>query len=285
LEQLTVKYLIWIFVLLALAALALWLTARSGPNLAADYQRERDAALAMDEAAKQPMITEESIAALPAPVQKYMRLTGAVGKPRVANIQLTFDAEMFQKPGSPAMPGPVEQYERFDPPKRLFFMTTRMYGLPVTVLHNYDGVRASMVVRVASLVNMVHLDSEDLARSETVTVLNDLCLFAPSWLTDQRLEWRAIDDLSATVTFTNGPHRVSATLVFNQAGELVDFFSDDRGALQTDGSMRWVRWSTPMRTYRDIGNMHLASEGDAVWHYPEGAFVYGKFKLTGLIGR
>ncbi len=50
--------------------------------------------------------------------------------------------------------------------------------------------------------------------------------------------------------------------------------------LKKDGSLRILRWTTPMTTYRDFGGWRLASEGDAIWHRPEGLFIYGHMRLT-----
>lgn len=52
------------------------------------------------------------------------------------------------------MRGQAEQYDHISPPKRLFFMQTTMYGLPVSVLHDYEGTTATMRVRLASLYNV-----------------------------------------------------------------------------------------------------------------------------------
>ncbi len=268
--------------LVVLVGIALWFFARRGPDLEGDYRAQLAAESRSDANRPRPLVTEKSISHLPAPVQRYIRLTCSVGKPRIASLRLSFNAEMFQKPGMAGMPGPVEQYERFDPPKRLFFMKARMYGLPVIVLHDYAKTEASMRVRLASLFNVVDIKGEDLSRTETVTMLNDRCFFAPSWLADERLSWRAVDDLTTGVSFTNGPYTASATLYFNAEGELVNFVSDQRGALQDDGSLRILRWSTPMRNYRDFGGRRYATEGEAVWHYPEGDFVYGRMTLSGV---
>jgi hypothetical protein len=264
---------------LAVVAGGLFALVRRRPDLATEYQRRRLAALAAAPAQPPLLLTEAHLASLPAPVQRYLRATGSVGKPRVQSLQVAYDAEMFNKPGQPGMSGPAEQFNRFDTPRRLFFMRTRMSGLPVMVLHDYEGSRASMTVRVASLINVVDLNSDALARTETVTLLNDLCFFAPSWLADPRLTWQPIDDRHAGVSFTQGPHRVSATLEFNDAGELVNFISEDRGALQPDGSLRLLRWSTPMREYREFEGRRVATRGEAIFHYPEGDFVYGRVAL------
>jgi hypothetical protein len=280
------KILLGILVILAVVAVALYIVAWLGPDFKADYLRQLQSETASDKTRPQPVLTEESIVHLPAPVQLYLRMNGSVGKPRVASIDLIFDAEMFQKKGQARMRGQVEQYDRMRPPKRLFFMQTTMYGLLVSVLHDYEGTTATMRVRLASLYNVVNLvGREDLARTETVTLLNDLCFFMPSWFMDDRLTWQPIDDQSTKVTFTNGPHKVTATLHFNAENELVNFVSDDRGALQDDGSLRVVRWSTPMHTYKDFDGRRYATAGEAVWHYPEGDFVYGRMTLAKITVR
>ena len=92
-------------------------------------------------------------------------------------------------------------------------------------------------------------------------------------------------DSRARVAFTLGPNTVSADLVFNAAGELVDFISDDRGMLEKDGSLRILRWTTPMGRYHDFDGWRLATEGDAIWHRPDGPFTYGHMRLTGYEAR
>ena len=244
------------------------------------FQARRTEAAAVPRA-EPKLLTEPDIAHLPPPVQRYIALTGSIGRPVVTAVTLRFNATMYDAPGSPGMAGPVVQYERFDTPERLFLMTTRMKGLPVAVLHDFDGDHATMRVRLAGLVNVVDLAGPDLTRTETVTILNDLCFFAPSRLADPRLSWTEIAEDRAGVSFALGPHTVSAELVFNAAGELVDFVSEDRGMLQKDGKLRILRWTTPMRAYRDVGGWRLASEGEAIWHRPDGPFTYGRIRLSG----
>jgi len=228
----------------------------------------------------QQVLTEADIAGLPPPVQRYIALTGSIGRPVVNGIALRFEATMYDAPGAEGMAGPVEQTNRFDTPERLFLMTSRMKGMPVTVLHDFSKDGAHMTVRLAGLMNVVNLAGPELTRTETVTILNDLAFFAPSRLTDSRLTWTAVDDARARVTFTLGANSVKADLIFNADGELVDFVSEDRGMLEKDGTLRILRWTTPMGAYRDVGSWRLATEGEAIWHLPEGPFTYGRMRLV-----
>ena len=80
---------------------------------------------------------------------------------------------------------------------------------------------------------------------------------------------------TARAAFSNAGHTIHAELSFNDAGELIDFWSDDRYQISADGkSAKNLRWSTPLRDYRRFGSVRLASRGEARWHEPGGAYAY-----------
>jgi hypothetical protein len=270
------------------------LSRREGADLGAEYARRK---LSIEQGLGQTIgpgpgagasapLTEAGIAHLPALVQRWLHRSGAVGKPPVRAVRVEYDATMFQKPGGPGLPGPSEQLDVLQPPRRLFFMASRRVGLPVAVLHDYAGSRASMRVRIASLVDVANVTSEELARIETVTFLNDLCFFAPSALAGPGFTWREIDAHRLGVTYELGSQRVRAELVFSDEGDLVDFVSDDRGLAQGDGSFEPMRWSTPMGKLRSFDGRRVPTTGEAIWH-PEDAspFVYGRFTVRGYHAR
>jgi hypothetical protein len=225
-------------------------------------------------------ITERDLAPLPAPVQRYLRYCGAVGKPHSLRARLRFDAEMIRKRGDSAMPAQAEQADFFGAsPQRYFFMRARMAGLPVRVLHVYGNGQASMQVRLLGLFPVVHIQSAELFQAETVTLLNDMCLLAPGSLLDPRLRWRGLDADHAEVSLQLGAKPVKAKLSFNAEGALLNFESEDRYALGDDGVLRRLPFSTPVRDYKDYGGWRLASYGEAIYQYPEGPFTYGRFWL------
>ena len=65
----------------------------------------------------------------------------------------------------------------------------------------------------------------------------------------------------------------SAVLYFNDLGEMVDFITEDRYRSVGEGNER-TQWSTPLRHYREENGLRIPSEGDAIWHMPEGEFPY-----------
>ena len=239
-----------------------------------------DAAVA-EAAARQPaampaIVTDADLAPLPAPVSRWLRRVGVVGRPRVQNFVVDMHAQLNTAPDAAWMETPILQVSFVPDPARLFLLRTRMKGLPVTGLHAYTHEGARMQIRVAGVVNIVDESGDAFTRAETVTMLNDFCLMAPGALLDQRFTWQPVNDTSATVTFTNGAHRVAATLFFDADDDLVNFASDDRHARPDDGE----RWSTPLRGHRDVSGVRLPAEGDAIWHYADRPdWLYGRFSL------
>jgi len=228
------------------------------------------------------VLNESDIAHLPSPVKKYLAYTGATGKNKIQNMYLEFDAEIYGKQGDAPMTAHSVQYNFYGEYSRFFLMKAGKSGIPFSALHVYKDTQASFQVKLAELFNVVNIKGEELTKAETVTLLNDMCIFAPGSLTDKRLTWNDIDPLSAKVTFTNGKYVVSAMLYFNEAGELVKFVSDDRSALQDDGTMKQARWTTPVSQYKEFEGRKIPTIGKAIWNYPEGDFMYGAFILKSI---
>jgi hypothetical protein len=240
-----------------------------------------------DEFIKQPpgseeILTEKEIEHLPLPVRKYIEYSGAIGKGKPQNVHITFDAKMVSKPGAAPMNATSEQYNFFGDFTRLFLMKASKILIPFNALHIYKNREATFKVRVANLFNVVDVKGEDLTTAETVTLLNDMCIFVPGNLYDKRLTWKEIDSLSCAVTIENGKYKVSAILYFNEKGELINFVSDDRSALQDDGTLKKARWSTPISDYKEIDGRRIPTYGETIWHYPEGDFTYGTFRLNSI---
>jgi hypothetical protein len=181
------------------------------------------------------------------------------------------------------MPFTAEQYNFFDPPRRYFWMQAVRGGLPVDVLHVYGQSDASMRVRVLSLVPVVELSGQELMQTETVTLLNDMSIFAPGRLLDSSIRWRDIDAHSVEAAYRNGEHSIRSVLIFDNSGALVNFWSDDRPALAADGkTLQPQRWSTPLYEYTSFGPYRLFSRGEARYAPESGEYAYIELQVSDL---
>lgn len=247
----------------------------TGPgSLRAQYDREVRTIVATPPSTAD-LLTDADLAALPPPVQRYIRLTGAVGQPRVRTYMVQMHGRIRSGPDARWMPFTARQVNGLTPLSRLFYMKATMFGLPAYGLHRYVGDAASMRVLVASLVPVADERGDEMTRAETVTLLNDLCVMAPGGLVTPAITWTPRDHLRAAATLTHAGHSVRAELVFDEDGALIDFWSDDRLAAAADGArMTPMRWSTPLRDYRRFGRHRLASRGEGRWHAPGGEYDY-----------
>ena len=224
------------------------------------------------------VIEEQDLRELPEIIRKYMRHAGVVGKPRIYNMKITFEGEMREK-GKDWFSFRSEQYNFIENPGRYFFMKANFKGLPTRGYHSFTSSEARMQIKPLSLFEVVDLKKPELFPTEMVTFLNDLCLFAPAALIDKRINWQEIDEHSVKAIFRINDTEVSATLKFNKKGELINFISEDRYAIDI---MKKIPFSTPVKNYRNINGLNLPTYGEAIWQYPEGEFVYGKFNLVDL---
>ncbi|HYN31992.1 MAG TPA: DUF6544 family protein [Ilumatobacteraceae bacterium] len=232
------------------------------------------------------VLTDADLVGLPEPVARYVRRTGSVGRPIVTSFRARIHGRIRAGVDRPWMPFVGEQVNTYgDEPNRLFFITAAMKGLPTDIFHEFVDESANMTVKVFSLVTIVDARGPDMNRSETVTILNDMCVLAPATLIDPALTWKALDDRHVVVILDRFDETVSATLTFDDDDRLVDFVSDDRSRSSSDGrSFTPQRWSTPLSAQRDFDGRRVMAHGEARWHapLPEGEFPYLDFDLDAI---
>lgn len=263
-----------VFVPLCLALIDL----RPG-SLRSSYETEIKGALARSSTAE--LVTERDLESLPALVSAYLRRVGVVGKPRVRNFRATFHAQMRSGPETTWMDATAEQFNFYDEPSRFFYMEASRAGIPVKVFHRYVGSTATMRVRIAGVFTVNDAHGQMMDQSETVTMLNDLCLLAPAALPFASITWRLIDAHSVRATYTNAGHTVQGDLIFDRNGDLIDFVSNDRFAAQ-ESNAKPVPWRTPISEYGTFCGFHLWKKGEARWMDASRAWTYGRFELLDL---
>ena len=257
-----------------------------GPaSFTAEWEQRTQAAL-MSTALAEGVVTEADLARLPDPVARYVRRSGAVGQPRVRSFVAEIHGRIRGGPGEPWMTFNGRQLNTYgDIPQRLFYLDATMHGLPVTVFHVFDEHGASMRGKVLSLLPILDAEGPEMDRGETVTMLNDLVVFAPGALVDAPVQWTRLGSSRVRATYTREDQSVTAELVFSPAGDLVDFISHDRSRASADGaSFTRLRWNTPLTGYGVRGDRRVAVEGVGMWDapVPEGHFIYIDFYVDDL---
>ena len=247
-----------------------------------EYEKEVKIGLAENREIPDNILTEAGIAYLPEPVRKYIRYAGCIGKPTVNNFRIDFSGKIRDHKKPVWMELTSEQYNFMKTPTRLFYLDATMKGLPVAGFHCFKNGVAFMDIRLLSMFKVEYQSGAVMDTSETVTFLNDMCVMAPAALIDKRIKWLEAEGNEIKASFTNNGITISAWLYFNEKGELVNFVSEDRSALGANGETIKLKWSTPLRDYKDINGYKLASYAEAIYTYPDGDFTYATFELKDI---
>jgi hypothetical protein len=246
------------------------------------YKKEVIEALERTKEIKNGNLTEDDIRHLPQAVQQYIRYTGALGKEKVTNFRVEFEGRIRSKPTDGWMPLRSVQYNFVDEPTRIFYITARKMGIPAGGLHLYKDEKAIMKIKIAGLFTVVDASGKEMDQGETVTVFNDMCFMAPATLIDNNIRWETIDSLTVRAKYTNGSISITATLYFNDKGELVNFISNDRFETADGKVYKNYPWITPVTGYRDINGYRLASGARAIYRHSDEDFCYGEFNTVSV---
>lgn len=265
--------------LVVLVPLAVSLLDQRHASLQSIYKRECEARRTR---ALVSFVGESEIAHLPPQVQRYLRVTKSVGNARVRSFHARMRGTLRNSPDAPWMNVDVVQENFFDTPARIFFVRGARFGVPFDALHTYIGEAATMRVMVASVFEAFRASGHEMNQSETVTMFNDMCLFAPATLIDPNIRWEEIDAHSVRAWFRHGPVTISAVLTFNERGELVGFVSHDRYQSVDGKTFTLYPWSTPVERYGEFNGRHLVASATASWNMHGTEFPYARLELVDL---
>jgi len=243
------------------------------------YKKQVSTFLEKTARSEKEILTKDDIKHLPDAVQKYIIYTGALGKEKVHSIRVVTEGEFKTDPEREWSNIKTRQHNFFAEPTRIYLLNLKMFGLPVKGLHSYSNATASMQIKLGGLVTVAEAEGQEMNQSETVTVFNDMCLLAPASLIDDRIKWEVINKQAVKAYFKNNGYTISAELSFNDQGQLINFVSDDRYYSPTGETYQKVRWSTPVKEYKEINGMKLATYGEAIWHFPEGDYCYARLNI------
>lgn len=271
------KYIIIVILLLIIAVAAF--IAYQAQGVRRIYKAEAARRLARTEKSDPGILTENDIKYLPRPVQKYLIYTGVLGKEKVLNYRMVCEGAMKPDPQKDWAQIRTEQYSFTDNTGRLYFIQGNFSGLPAVGMDSYLDRKGSMLIKLGGLIKVVDAAGPEMDQGALVTLFNDMCLLAPATLIDGRIRWEELDGGTVKASFEDKGINISAVLYFNAEGQMTNFVTDDRYYSTTGKDYQKVRWSTPVKDYKDFNGIKLASSGEAIWHFPQGDYCYAKVNI------
>lgn len=160
------------------------------------------------------VVTAGDLAALPAPVARWLERSGAVGRPRSQTVRLSQRGELQPRPGADWMPFRAEQWVLVDDPAFLWIAhVAGPFGLHLAGRDRYLDGRGSMRIELLSLVPVVDAAGPTIDQGALVRFLAEM-MWYPSAALSPAVTWESIDPTSARATIRHGGLEVSGVFRF-----------------------------------------------------------------------
>lgn len=210
------------------------------------------------------IITEADLAAVPIPIQRYLRFTRSMGKPFIARAEVTQSGQMKLKPDADWIPLHAEQW--YDIPGTAFEWIGWVKAAPlfhVRARDQYKDGLGSLKIRLWGIIPMGKAEGQEANEGELMRYLSEIIWF-PTAMLGENITWEAMDDTTARATITD--HGVSVSGYFHVSPEgRVTAFTAKRYADMGDGTYKLADWYAPVYKYADFDGWYLPSEVSAIW--------------------
>jgi hypothetical protein len=218
------------------------------------------------------VFSEEDIAGLPLPVQKYFRYCGYIGTPKMSSMKAIYHDVDFLFGKDKPIKINYTQYNFVNQPIRIAYIDSSMYGIPFEGLDSYIG-NGSMKGVIAKVFTLFNQSGDAMDKASLVTCLSE-CLIVPNAALQDYVLWEEIDDLNAKATISYYGITASGIFTFKENGEMLSFTTADRKAVATDGTSEKVKWSAVCSEYEETNGIRKPTILQAIWHYDDGDLLY-----------
>jgi len=232
------------------------------------------------ETGQQRLVTQDMLARLPEPVQRYLEYTGVVGKPWVETVYLRQTGKFRQGFDRPWMPMSAEQWYTTNPPGFLWKARFKLAGLPLLRAEDkYQSGSGHMYGKLAGMITVFDQRGEKMDQGAMLRYLSEMIWFPAAFL-GENITWEEVDENSAQVTLIDQGRSVSGLIYVDEAGKFTNFTAHRYREVNGDFSLD--PWSTPVEEYGVRAGLNLPIRGKAVWNLPEGDLDYVDLEITEL---
>lgn len=224
------------------------------------------------------LITEDNIANLPEPVQRWLYRAGVVNRARPRTVRLKQEGQFRLRPEQDWMPFTAQQYFTIERPGYVWSVNLRMFPLvSVAGRDRYLDGETSIRMRALSLVPLADTSGSEFNQAALLRYLGEMIWF-PSAALEPYISWEEIDANSARATISDAGVSAPATFEFNESGMPVRLTAMRENEV-TGTPEPWT--ATAWRT--DIfQGITVPSEGEVTWNYESGDYTYIRWRITDL---
>lgn len=213
---------------------------------------------------------EEQLEGLPEPVQRYFRHVLKDGQPYVSSVRLTHDGEFKTSLDKDWIRIKGEQFFTAEAPGFLWIGKTALFK----ARDMYIGGEGRIVVSLLSLFKVVDGRGEEYDKGELLRWLGENVWFPTNLLPRPGLQWQALDENTALLSFQHRGMSLEYRVRFNRAGEITELETRrpmGEGELET--------WIGRISGYEEISGMKIPMKIEALWKLEGEEHSYARFNV------
>ena len=229
---------------------------------------------------KQQVITEEDIALLPEPMQRYVRYTQVIGKSRVNAIKVKQRGELRQASEQPWMSFEAEQYFAVGSPA--FIWQSRIKAFPLFSIRardKYIDGEGNMYIKLAPFFTIADARGKEIDQGSLLRYLAEMVWFPHAYLSDY-IRWDTVDTDSCKIIADCQGMKVSAIMNFSKEGEMTNLIATRYREVK--GHYYLEEWSPSMLEYREVNGIRVPTQVEVVWKLSSGDFPCVRMEVTDI---
>lgn len=250
-----------------------------------EFQHKTDAEISQilqhAKTSKISKVNRNEISDLPEPVQRWLEVSGVVGKEIIYSVWLKQKAKMKMKPKQENWnDAEAEQY--FVTEKPAFVWKVNMKVPPfikITGRDKFIDGKGEMQIKMFSAINIVNEKGRKMDEGTLQRYLGEIVWF-PSAALNPYINWEAVDSFSAKATMSYMGTTGSGTFHFNKNGDFVRY-STFRYKNNSPDAKRY-EWIIDVADYAVKQGIKIPVKMTATWKLDEGDWTWLDLEVTDI---
>jgi hypothetical protein len=212
------------------------------------------------------IFTEDMVAGLPNPVQRYFFHAIAPGTPLPSSVTLEMSGSFRLGQDKPWVP--MQAKQRISLLKGFVWQATIGRGLSQVVgadyyIHKSGRMRFSLW----GLIPIVNAHTHDIARSAIGRLAGEFVWLPSALLPQHGVIWKAIDERTVQANFVIDDEPVTLTLVVDTDGKPLNLSLLRWGDQTEDGSWNYIPFGVEFQAEQKFGGFTIPSQMNAGWWF------------------
>ncbi|TBR62022.1 hypothetical protein B4U84_10350 [Westiellopsis prolifica IICB1] len=212
------------------------------------------------------VFTEDMVAELPAPVQRYFLHAIAPGTPLASSVTLEMSGSFRLGQDKPWVP--MQAKQRISVLKGFVWKAAIGRGLSQVVgADYYSNGSGRMRFSLWGLVPVVNAHTQDIARSGVGRLAGEFVWLPSALLPQHGVIWKAIDEKTIQANLVIDDESVTLTLVVDAEGKILKLSLPRWGDKTDNGSWDYIPFGVEFQAEKKFGGFTIPSQINAGWWF------------------